>query len=297
MAYQSNICGLWLPLITPFKHGKLDESSLRRLIRHYTKKSINGIILAATTGEGQTLSDEELEQLVAISANEIGKGNRKISLFLGVSGSDPRKIQEHFVRVRNWPIDGYLISGPNYLRPSQEGLRQFYEVLANSTQRPILIYNIPYRTGVNIENETMRKLAAMPNVKGVKDCSGNAEQSFELLRNCPSDFAILTGEDPFFYNALVHGAAGAIVTGAHILADIQLEILADIQNGQQKSALHKWNKIAHIPKLLFAEPSPAPIKYWLWRLNLIDSAEVRLPMVGISDQLAKAIDEAIEIGF
>lgn len=297
MTLQSNPKGLWLPLITPFKDGELDEASLRRIVKHYTTKGLSGFILSATTGEGQTLDDVELERLVAISAEEMSQNNNDISLYLGVSGSDPRKVQNQLRKTQIWPIDGYLISGPNYLRPSQEGLKQYYESLARSTERPILIYNIPYRTGVNIQNETMLELAMLPNIVGVKDCCGSPEQSYELLRVAPADFSVLTGEDPFFYNAQIHGAVGAIVTGAHVLADIHLEILANIHNGQQKAALDSWNKVVHIPKLLFSEPSPAPLKFWLWRLGLIDSPEVRLPIVPISESLSKAIDASISLRF
>lgn len=295
MTVQTKTGGVWIPLITPFRNGELDERSLRRILGYYSSIDLRGFILAATTGEGQTLSDAELERLVAISADEVDRNGRETSLYLGVSGSDPRKIEDQLQHSQRWPIDGYLISGPNYLRPSQEGLKQYYELLAGSTGRPILIYNIPYRTGVNVLNETMLELAALPNVVGLKDCCGNPDQSYELLRCAPKGFSVLTGEDSFFYNALVHGAQGAILTGAHVLAHVHLEIATDLQNGHQKLALEKWNKVAHIPQLLFSEPSPAPVKYWLWRLGLIDSPEVRLPVLPISESLSEKIDASINL--
>lgn len=295
MAFQAKTDGVWIPLITPFRDGELDEHSLRRLVKHYSSIGLRGFVLAATTGEGQTLDDAELERLTCICADEISNCDREMQLYLGVSGSDPRKIQSLLQHTQTWSIDGYLISGPNYLRPSQEGLKRYYEFLAGSTGRSIMIYNIPYRTGVNVLNETMLELAALPNVVGLKDCCGNPEQSYDLLRCAPNGFSVLTGEDPFFYNAMVHGAKGAILTGAHVLAREHLEICDDLRNGQQQHALEKWNKVAHVPRLLFCEPSPAPVKYWLWRQGLIDSPEVRLPVLPIADKLSAEIDAAVTL--
>ena len=281
--------GLWLPLITPFQDGAIDEASLKRLLFYYTSKNISGLILAATTGEGQLLSSPELEQLVHVCADELAKLNASQKLYLGLSGSDLIKVIDEINRTSNWPIDGYLISGPNYLRPSQTGLVTYFQKVAGSTEKPIILYNIPYRTGVNIENDTMLELAEVANIVGVKDCCGNVQQSYDLIRRAPSDFGVLTGEDPFFYNAMVHGAAGAILTGAHVLVDEHLKIMDDIANANQASALDRWNGVVEVPSLLFAEPSPSPLKYWLTRMGLIDSAEVRLPFLPIDRDLEKKI--------
>ncbi len=295
MAFHSKTDGVWIPLITPFRDGELDERSLRRLVKHYSSVGLRGFVLAATTGEGQTLDDEELGRLASICADEISHCSCEMPIYLGVSGSDPRKVEKRLQQTQHWPIDGYLISGPNYLRPSQDGVRRHYEFLARATELSIMIYNIPYRTGVNVLNDTMLELAALPNIVGLKDCCGNPEQSYNLLRCAPEDFSVLTGEDPFFYNAMVHGAQGAILTGAHVLATVHVQICDDLKNGHQKLALERWNKVAHIPPLLFSEPSPAPVKYWLWRQGLIDSPEVRLPMLAIGENLSGKIDAAVNL--
>ena len=294
MTHYENPTGLWVPLITPFKDGEIDEISLRRLVNHYAQKDIGGIILAATTGEGQLLTEQEHEQLVHLSAEILANTNSELPLYLGVSGSEPVKLVQQLKRAENWPLSGYLVSGPSYLRPSQEGVFKFFEAIANSTGKPIILYNIPYRTGINIENETMLQLAKISNIVGVKDCCGNVEQSYELFRTAPADFSVLTGEDPFFYNALVHGAPGTVVTGAHVLVDMHLDILKLMKDGSLHEALEKWNRVAHIPKLLFAEPNPAPLKYWLWREGLIDSAEVRLPFMLISTTLERKIEAQLK---
>jgi 4-hydroxy-tetrahydrodipicolinate synthase len=186
--------GLWLPLITPFRDGALDEASLRRLVRHYAAGPVDGLILAATTGEGMTLDTDETERVVAIAAEEAA-----LPLYLGLSGSDTRKLVKDLACTAAWPVAGTLIACPYYVRPSQEGLVRHFSALADATDRPILIYNIPYRTGVNLANEAMLRLAERPNIVGVKDCCADARQSFELLRDRPAGFSVLTGEDALFY--------------------------------------------------------------------------------------------------
>lgn len=168
--------GLWLPLVTPFRDGVLDEASVRRLVRHYAAENIDGLILAPTTGEGMTLDEDEVEHLVGITAEEVAVTGCRLPLFLGLSGSDTRKVLKALEHSAAWPIDGYLVTCPYYTRPSQEGMIRHFSALAESTTRPIMIYNIPYRTGVNLGNAAMLELAAHPNIVGVKDCS-------ELCRN------------------------------------------------------------------------------------------------------------------
>lgn len=282
--------GLWLPLITPFQDGALDEISFRRLIRHYARQPVDGLIVAATTGEGLTIDDAETERLVMSAAEE---RDRPLGLYLGLSGSDTRKLLKSLAATSGWPIDGYLIACPYYTRPSQAGLFQHFTALADATDRPILIYNIPYRTGVNMTNETMLRLAEHRNILGVKDCCADAAQSFDLLRDRPTGFSVLTGEDALFYTALTQGADGGILASAHIETAAFAGIRDRLLGGDQAGALVDWRAISWLPRLLFSEPSPAPIKHWLWRTGLIDSPELRLPMTGVSDGLAARIDAAI----
>ncbi|WP_422368294.1 4-hydroxy-tetrahydrodipicolinate synthase [Pelagibius sp.] len=290
----ARLSGLWLPLITPFNDGALDEVSLRRLLRHYAAEPIDGLILAATSGEGLALDESETERLVSITAEELGDRRESLPVYLGLSGSATRKVAQMLQRTDGWPLDGYLIACPSYIRPSQEGLLQHFTALAGATARPILIYNIPYRTGVNLENAAMLRLAAFSNIVGLKDCSANPAQSFDLLRRRPKDFAVLTGEDALFYSALAQGADGGITMSAHIEPRAFADVRNKLRAGDQAAALSDWYGLSHLPELLFAEPSPAPVKHWLWRMGLIDSPELRLPMTGISEALAQRIDRTIE---
>lgn len=292
--HHTALRGVWLPLVTPFRDRELDEPSLRRLVRHYAGQPIDGLILGATTGEGMTLDEEELERLVAVSVEELAIAARRMPVFLGLSGSDTRGVAAQLARTASWPIDGYLIACPYYTRPSQEGMVRHFSLLAEATDKPILIYNIPYRTGVNLRNEAMLELARHANIAGVKDCSADPAQSFDLTRRKPPGFAVLTGEDPFYYSALTQGADGGILASAHVRTSAFVALQEKLRGGDQPGALADWRELADIPPLLFAEPSPAPVKHWLWRAGLIDSAEVRLPMTSVSEGLAARIDREVE---
>jgi 4-hydroxy-tetrahydrodipicolinate synthase len=292
--HHPTLHGVWLPLVTPFRDGALDETSLRRLVRHYAGEPIDGLILAATTGEGMTLDEEEVERLVALAAAELAATGKRLPIFLGLSGSNTRKVAAELAHTAAWPINGYLITCPYYTRPSQEGLLRHFSLLADATDKPILIYNIPYRTGVNLGNEAMLDLAGRANIVGVKDCSADPAQSFDLTRRKPPGFAVLTGEDPFYYAALTQGADGGILASAHVRTRAFAAVQDKLRGGDQPGALSEWRQLSDLPLLLFAEPSPAPIKHWLWRAGLIDSVEVRLPMTSVSDGLALRIDREVE---
>ena len=289
--------GVWLPLITPFRDGALDETSARRLIRHYAARAIDGLILAATTGEGMTLDRNETESLIMLAREELTAAGQHPPLFLGLTGSDTRAGIAALARTALWPIDGYLITCPYYTRPSREGLYRHFSLLADNTAHPILIYNIPYRTGVNIENETMLRLAAHDRIVGVKDCSADPAQSFALTRDRPAGFAVLTGEDAFFHAALAQGADGGILASAHVATEDFIAVHDRWRAEDQPGALAAWRALSRLPALLFAEPNPAPIKHWLWRSGLIDSPELRLPMTQATDTLGARIDRAIAEGW
>jgi 4-hydroxy-tetrahydrodipicolinate synthase len=289
--------GLWLPLVTPFRDGRLDERSLRQLTRHYAVQevqAVDGFILGATSGEGMTLKPSELERLVATVRDELATRHRNVPILLGLSGADTARLKESLDETADWPIDGYLIASPYYVRPSQRGLLAHFEALADHTAWPIVLYNIPYRTSVNLTNQTLLRLAEHPNIVGLKDCSANREQSIALLRDRPNSFRVLTGEDAHTHEALSDGADGAILLSAHIETATFAAVITELKRGNADAALARWQEVAELTRLLFAEPSPAPAKYWLWRTALIDSPEVRLPMVEVSSELAAALDREIE---
>jgi 4-hydroxy-tetrahydrodipicolinate synthase len=288
---RSEVRGIWLPLVTPFKDGVLDQVSLKRLLRQISARPVDGLVIAATTGEGPLLEESETERLAAIAADELGD---LLPIYLGLSGSDTRKLEQQLARIGHWPVAGYLISCPSYVRPSQEGLYQHFARLAEASEHPILIYNIPYRTGVNLQNDTLLRLAELPTIIGMKDCCTDPAQSLDLIRRKPPGFAVMCGEDAQFHVALAQGADGGILCSAHIETERFAAIhAAHRDDGDTRAALRLWHDLSDLPRLLFAEPSPAPVKYWLYRQGLIDSPEVRLPLTTVTPQLAARIDHEI----
>ena len=291
---RSVLHGLWLPLITPFRGGALDETSLNRLVRYYAEKPVDGLILAATSGEGMTLETSELERIVAVTRAGVAESKPHLPICLGLSGSNTNKLCDTLDKTAAWPIDGYLVAAPYYSRPSQRGLLQHFTALANRAAWPIVLYNIPYRTAVNIDNDTLLELAEHQNIVGLKDCCAERNQSLDLLRRRRPDFRVLTGEDAQYYQALADGADGAILLSAHFETEAFASVRSLLKQGKPEAARERWETVAELTRLLFAEPSPAAAKYWLSRIGLIDSAEVRLPMVEASAALAARLDAEIE---
>jgi len=287
---RSLLRGLWLPLVTPFRDDTIDELSLRRLVRHYATLPIDGLILAATSGEGLTLGVAELEWIVALARAEIADSKRYLPICLGLSGSHTRKLCHTLDETAAWPIDGYLIASPYYSRPSQRGLTQHFSALADHASWPIVLYNIPYRAAVNLTNQTLLELAEHPNIVGLKDCCADRAQTLDLLRRRPAGFRVLTGEDAQSFEALCDGADGAILLSAHFETETFAAVGSLLKQGNIEAARARWDSVAELTRLLFAEPSLAAAKYWLWRTGLIDSAEVRLPMVEVSAELAARLD-------
>jgi 4-hydroxy-tetrahydrodipicolinate synthase len=291
---HTSLHGLWVPLITPFRDGALDEVSLRRLVRHYAALPVDGLVLATTTGESLTLEPDEIEQLIFAVRDEIGEN---LPISLGLSGSNTRTLLETLDRTAAWPIDSYLISCPYYSRPSQRGLERHFGALADRAAHPVLLYNIPYRTGVNLGNETMLRLAEHPNIVGLKDCCADRNQSQAFLRRRPRGFAVLTGEDAHYHEALIDGADGGILASAHIEAETFAFIHKLVAAGERDAALSQWRSVTDLTQLLFAEPSPAPIKAVLHAQGRIPTPHVRMPLADASPAVAeRAVEAAAKAG-
>ncbi len=282
--------GVWLPIITPFKDGEIDYAGYERLLDHYVRAGVTGVIPLGTTGESPTIDEAETEALVERTVATVAG---RVPILIGVGGNDTRKVVKAVKRLQKHAVQGILSVCPYYNRPSQDGMREHFTRVAEATDRPILIYNIPYRTGVNLANETLLALAAVPNIAGVKDSSGNIAQSLELLRQRPAGFAVLTGEDAFFYTMLAHGGDGGILASAHVETATFLSVYERMVANDHQGALKAWARLEPMVPLLFKEPNPVPIKHCLWRRGLIASAECRLPLTRVSDALAKDLDRLV----
>jgi 4-hydroxy-tetrahydrodipicolinate synthase len=280
--------GIWLPIITPFLNNEVDYVSYEKLIEHYISKGISGLIPGATTGESPVLSDYELEKLLDITL-AVSKG--RVPVYAGLSGNYTDKVIKHLKLLEKYKIQGILSASPYFNRPDQRGIYEHFRKIAESTSLNIIIYNIPYRTGRNIENKTIYKLAAIKNIVGIKDSCGDIRQTMELLLNRPDNFDILTGEDILTYTTLTLGGDGAILASSHLFTDDFVKVYNLVKENNHKTALQIWTKLAAFIPLLFEEPNPAPIKFYLTHKGIIQSPEVRLPLMEITDELKSRLRE------
>jgi 4-hydroxy-tetrahydrodipicolinate synthase len=282
--------GVLIPLITPFREGALDLDSLERLLDHYRGTGITGFILLGTTGESPTVTAEEREQIAARAREVAGE----LELHLGVSGNDTSEVVETIGDLDRLDVDGYLVVCPYYSRPPQDGLAAHFRAVAGATERPIALYNIPYRTGVNLENDTLLGLVdTCPNIRAVKDSTGNLAQTLDLVARAPEGFDVLTGDDALFFSCMAAGAAGGILASAHLGSTAFVEVARAVGAGDLEAARAAWATIAPLVPLLFAEPNPMPVKHCLWRAGLIASPECRLPLTRVSEAHARVLDEAL----
>ena len=285
--------GVFLPIVTPFTGDEVDFDSYRRLLRHYLEQGISGLIPLGTTGEAPTVEETEFLEVVEATVETVGS---RVPVIVGISSASTRKALHAIEGLARFPVQGYLVTSPYYNLPSQQGIYEHFKALAGATDRRVLVYNIPYRTGRNVENETILRLSEVPNIAGIKDSCGNIGQTLELLRERDPVFAVFTGEDILFYANLVHGGSGGILASAHLRTADFLRICELVSRNDHRQALQVWNGLARFIPLLFREPNPAPLKYVLARKGLIRSEEVRPPLAPISQGLKAALDALISQG-
>ncbi|MGN6711257.1 4-hydroxy-tetrahydrodipicolinate synthase [Anaerocolumna jejuensis] len=284
--------GVWLPIITPFKEGEIDYKSYEKLINHYAETGISGFIPFGTTGEIPTLSEYEFEEMMD---KTLEYNNGRLPIFAGIGGNCTANVVKRAKLAEKYKIEGILSVCPYYNKPNQNGIYSHFKNLAEETSLDIIIYNIPYRTGVNITNDTIHRLAEFRNIVGLKDSCGDIKQTMNLLLNTPKDFSVLTGEDLLFYLTLTLGGAGGIMASAHVNTEKFVKIYKNIKENNAEEALTTWKELYPLIPLLFEEPNPAPIKYCLNSLGLIDSPELRLPLTEISEELKAMIDKVLEV--
>lgn len=285
------LSGVWIPLVTPFRDGHIDRASYRRLVEHYASSGAAGLFPLGTTGEAPTLDDDEVDEIVAMTV-EIAAG--RLPVFVGIGGNDTRKVVKTLQRLERFDFAGIVSVCPYYSRPSQDGMKQHFTAVSDATDRQIVIYNIPYRTSVNLGNDTLLRLAERRNIVGVKDSSGSIAQSLELLASRPADFSVLTGEDALFFTMLCNGANGGILAAAHLATERFVEIDRLVAANDHVAARAIWSSLGAFIPQLFREANPMPIKHCLWRQGLIASPECRLPLTAISDGLARDLDLWLE---
>jgi 4-hydroxy-tetrahydrodipicolinate synthase len=281
------ITGLWLPIVTPFKDGAVDFKSYERLIAHYLALGVDGLFPLGTTGESPTLDEKEIDEVVERTVATVAG---RVPVFVGVGGNATAKVEKALKRLERHAFDGIVSVCPYYNRPSQDGLIAHFRAIASATDRDVLIYNIPYRTAVNLSNDSLIELAEVKNIVGVKDSSGSIAQSLELLARKPQGFSVLTGEDALYFTMMANGAEGGILAASHVMTERFIEVKRHFAANDLSGARTAWAPLAQFVPLLFAEANPMPIKQLLWRQGLIASPECRLPLARISDSLARRLD-------
>ena len=277
---------LWLPLITPFKDGAVDLASYERLVTHYLAQGVDALFPLGTTGESPTLDDAECEALIERTLAVAGR----VPVHVGLGGNATAKVVKALQRLERLPFRGIVSVCPYYNRPGHDGLVAHFRAIASETDRDVLIYNIPYRTAVNLSNDSLLELAEVPNIAGVKDSSGVLAQSLDLLARKPAGFSVLTGEDALYFTMMANGAEGGILAASHVMTERFVEVGRRFADNDVAGARAAWAPLAPLVPLLFAEANPMPIKYLLWRQGLIASPECRLPLTRISDGLARRLD-------
>jgi len=284
---MTKITGLWMPLVTPFRDGAVDFESYERLVAHYVALGVDGLFPLGTTGESPALDDAEIEAVIERTL-EVAAG--RVPVFVGVGGNATAKVEKTLRRLEQLPFQGIVSVCPYYNRPSQDGLIAHFRHIAAATDRDVLIYNIPYRTAVNLGNDALLELAQVRNIVGVKDSSGSIAQSLDLLARKPADFSVLTGEDALYFTMMANRADGGILAAAHLMTERFLDVKRAFATNDLARARVAWAPLAAFVPMLFAEANPMPIKHCLWRQGLIASPECRLPLTHISDALARQLD-------
>jgi 4-hydroxy-tetrahydrodipicolinate synthase len=288
---MTEISGIWLPIITPFMDGAVDLASYEGMLEHYLARGVKGIFPLGTTGESPTLDDDEMEAIVDCTVRVVAA---RVPVFVGIGGNATAKVIKAIKRLERYLFAGIVSVCPYYNRPSQDGLREHFTRIAEATAREIVIYNIPYRTSVNLANDTLLRLAELPNIVGVKDSSGNLAQSLELLRQRPKGFAVMTGDDASLYTMLAHGGDGGILASAHLSTELFVAVHERMAANDHRGARAVWSRLEPLVALLFREANPMPIKHCLWRQGLMGSPECRLPLTRVTHDLADALDRAVK---
>nr|WP_316638775.1 4-hydroxy-tetrahydrodipicolinate synthase [uncultured Roseateles sp.] len=271
--------GLWIPVVTPFHHGEIDHGALKALAQRLKQDGVRGLVASSSTGEGGLLDEAEQNAALATLVEAVSG----LPVIMGVSGPRPERVA---ARTRwlaeRFPLHAFLLPPPSYIRPSQAGLLSYFRTVADATPLPLVLYDIPYRTGVKIELPTLLELAAHPAIQALKDCGGQPASTEALIAD--GRLAVLAGEDHQIFGTLALGGAGAITASAHLQTPRFIALVQSLQAGDLPRARELWRQLRPLIERCFAEPNPAPIKAMLARLGEMHN-ELRAPLQSASEGL------------
>ncbi len=271
--------GAIVAIVTPFKEGKVDERSLRELIEFQIKNGTDGIVPCGTTGESSTLSHEEHDRVIEITVDAVKK---RVPVIAGTGSNSTDEALRLTKHAYEAGADGALSVCPYYNRPTQEGLYQHFKIIAETVPIPIVPYNIPSRTGVNLMPETVARLAKISNIVGIKEASGSLKQMQDVISLCGEKFDVLSGDDFFTFPLLSIGGRGVISVVSNIVPADMAAMIDAFEAGDIKRAKELHHKLVPLIDSLFIETNPVPVKAALSMMGKI-SYDVRLPMYKMSD--------------
>ena len=270
--------GVFVPNVTPFKGGEIDEPSLRRLVDYLIEAGASGLVPCGTTGESATLSHDEHIRVIETVVEQV---SGRVPVIAGIGTNDTRESIRLLGRAESLDCQGYLVVGPYYNRPNQEGIIEHFRAVSGETDRPMLIYNIPARTGKNIAVGTVVELSRIPNIVGIKDASADINQTMEIIGRT-KNFYVLSGEDHLLFSTCCLGGHGGIMASAHVLPGEFLSICSGVANGDVHAAKSLHYHLLPLVRMMFSEPNPAPAKAAMKLMGVIDSDELRLPLMSVS---------------
>ena len=281
--------GVITALITPLRDGNVDEAAFERLLERQIAAGVHGVVPMGTTGESATLHLDEHKRVVE-QCVEIAAGRIRVIAGAGSSATDKAIELTRFAKTVG--ADGALVVTPYYNRPSQAGMQAHFEAVADAVQLPILLYNVPGRTGVDLANETVAALAAHPNIVGIKDASADVARASWMRANIHGAFDLISGDDSSYLGYAAHGGVGVISVTSNVAPEAMVALHDAIQAGDFAAARSWQERLIGLHKALFLDNSPSPAKYALARMGLC-TEEVRLPLSLTADAVKPAIDKAL----
>ena len=281
--------GVFVAIITPFKNGKIDEEALRGLIDFQIAGGVDGIVPCGTTGESATLNHEEHDQVIRIVVDAC-KG--KASVLAGTGSNSTQEAIQLSRNAKNAGADGLLQITPYYNKPNQEGLYHHFSSIADAVDLPIVLYNVPSRTSVNMVPETVVRLAKIEKIVGIKEASGSLQAISKIIDNCGKDFTVLSGDDPLLWPILAIGGKGVISVTANILPAKVAALCKAAAIGDIAGARSLHYELMDINDSLFIDTNPIPVKAALHLMGKIEN-ELRGPLIKLSKDTLERLKKAM----
>lgn len=282
--------GSLVAIATPMKaDGSLDFAAWSRLVDFHLQSGTGGIVIGGTTGESAALTDSEL---AALAERACAQAARRIPVILGAGLSSTAATVERVRRLSQLPIDGLLLVTPAYVRPTQEGLYRHFAAVAEAARIPLLLYNVPSRTAVDLLPETVARLSQLPRIVAVKEAFAQIERIRELKRVCREGFVVLSGDDATAREAVLAGAGGVISVTANVAPRTMADMIAAAARGEAERAERLDGALTGLHHALFLESNPIPVKWALARMGLIESG-IRLPLTELTTRHQAALVSAL----